>query len=86
MDCHKIQGNLTSTTGICLIFAAATLDCHFTHSRRVYVSHPIHRVRACVRVDGSSFELRKRSADEDERKKITSYTHSVTVCGKNFEK
>jgi len=43
---------------------------------------PIHCVRACVRVGGGSFKLREQSADEDERKKITSYTQSATVYEK----
>jgi len=54
---------------ICLVFASATLDCHFTSGRHVCMLPLLSRAwTACVRAGGGGFELRKQSANVNRTK------------------
>jgi len=53
--------------GICLIFAATTLACHFTSGYRVCMC-PVQGMHMCMRVGGSSFKLCKQSMNENQMK------------------
>jgi len=54
---------------ISVIFAAATLACHFTSSHHLCLPPLLPRaLHACMRVGGGSFQLCKQSASENETK------------------
>jgi len=53
---------------ICLIFAVATLACHFISGRCHRCTLPVQGVHACMKVGGGGFELRKQSVNQNETK------------------